>query len=332
MPKNVTGGGGKYQTLVVRWEPLLDKDRNGDNFHYMIHFRSKGDAEFTKVPVSIPQLLLLDEGKYVQYTITLNQEAFYKPYEVAVQAINKEGSGPLSEVSLVMSAARVPLNAPRDIIAGAENSTAITVWWNKPEVSSGVGPILGYRIIYYPRNNTDCRSVDSLKTRYTRGERQTVHGDITTGKIIGLDADVYYCILVQMYNSAGDGPDSSTTEQTTFKKAPSGMPTFVTLNATDFPMTLKVSWAGVQSLYEEESIQGYTIRYWVAGADFKETLIDVNVGLRTYGFITNLTMDTRYELRVFAYSRGGIGTYSSPVNSFQFIDSSLCVPGASYGG
>lgn len=96
-----------------------------------------------------------------------------------------------------MSAARVPTNAPGSVTAGAFNCSAIRVWWQPPMQSEGEGPIWGYRILYWPRIS-DCRSLDSDKARYQLGQRQTVHGEVIEGLIIGLDPDTYYCIAVQV--------------------------------------------------------------------------------------------------------------------------------------
>lgn len=103
----------------------------------------------------------------------------------------------MTEPVTIMSAARVPTNAPGGVTAGALNSSAITVWWTPPLPSEGEGPTWGYRILYWPRVS-DCRSLDSDMARYKLGQRQTVHGDVTEGVIIGLDADTYYCIAVQV--------------------------------------------------------------------------------------------------------------------------------------
>lgn len=105
----------------------------------------------------------------------------------------------------------------------------------------------------------------------------------------------------------------------------------VTLNATNIPNTIRVSWVGIQARPNEESVEGYKIRYWPTGSQFKQTFVDVDVGLQTFGFVSKLKSDLRYNLRVYAYSRGGVGTMSSPVNQFQIIAKDKCIPGASWG-
>ncbi|KAK4474576.1 hypothetical protein MN116_001717 [Schistosoma mekongi] len=329
IPQNLTGGGGKHGTLVFKWIPLKRVNENGPNFHYRAHIKAKENKEY-----SIHELWtakMSDDGKYMQYTLTLGDNLFYKPYDVMIQAVNSEGAGPLSEPVTVMSAARVPTNAPSGVTAGAFNCSSIRVWWHPPLPSEGEGPTWGYRILYWPRIS-DCRSLESDRARHQLGQRQTVHGDVTEGLIIGLDSDTYYCIAVQIFNSAGDGPESSFTEQTTYKTAPREFPTMVTLNATGIPNTIRVSWVGIQAKSDEESIGGYCIRYWPTGSQFKQTFRDIDVGLKTFGFVSDLETDVRYNLRVYGYSRGGVGTMSSPVNQFQIITKEKCIPGATWDG
>ncbi|KAF8566482.1 hypothetical protein P879_05880 [Paragonimus westermani] len=329
MPLNVTGGGGKHGTLVFQWIPLSRVDENGPNFRYRAHVRAKGNNEYGMY--ELQNAKPIEGGKYLQYTLTLGENLYYKPYEVRLEAVNSVGAGPITDPVTIMSAARVPTNAPGGVTAGALNSSAITVWWTQPLPSEGEGPVGGYRILYWPRVS-DCRSEDSDRARFQLGQRQTVHGEVTNGVIIGLDADTYYCIAVQIFNTAGDGPESSFTEQTTFKISPQEFPTMVTINATNIPNTVRVSWVGIQARPNEESVEGYCIRYWIAGSQFKQTFKDIDVGLQTYGFVRGLEPDMRYYLRVYGYSRGGVGKMSSPVNLFQIIPMAQCVPGATWDG
>ncbi|KER21681.1 hypothetical protein T265_10050 [Opisthorchis viverrini] len=329
MPQNITGGGGKHGTLVFQWVPLSPVDYNGPDFRYRAHIRAKGNNEYGIY--ELWNTKSLEGGKFLQYTLTLGENLYYKPYEIRMEAVNKMGVGPITDPVTIMSAARVPTNAPGGVTAGALNSSAITVWWTRPLPSEGQGPVGGYRILYWPRVS-DCRSERSDIARYQLGQRQTVHGDVTKGVIIGLDADTYYCIAVQLFNTAGDGLESSFTEQTTFKISPQDYPTMVILNATDMPNTIRVSWVGVQAKPDEESIEGYCIRYWPVGSQFKQTFTDVDVGLNTFGYVRGLETNKRYYLRVYAYSRGGVGKMSSPVNQFQIIPKAQCIPGATWDG
>lgn len=86
--QNVTGGGGKQATLVIRWVPLDYVEQNGNGFYYMLKWKSKLDAEFTLTRVYEPQPL--PDSNEVQHTISLPKEVFYKPYEVTIEAVNDQ--------------------------------------------------------------------------------------------------------------------------------------------------------------------------------------------------------------------------------------------------
>nr|CDS33898.1 contactin,neuroglian,septate junction protein [Hymenolepis microstoma] len=229
-----------------------------------------------------------------------------------------------------MSAARLPVTAPRNQQANQYNGSALLITWEPPLLSGEEGPILGYRIIYW-RRNLECLGIESDIERFEQGQRRTLYGsDLTSGFIIGLEQDIYYCVAVQAFNTAGDGPPSGFAEQTTYKLWPQSFPTIVQLNSTNYPRTVRVNWKGVQTTLDEEAILGYRIRYWLVGANYKEAHTDVDVRMRTYGYVQNLEINKRYNLRVYAYSRAGVGKMSSPIVQFQMIPKDQCVPGASW--
>lgn len=97
-----------------------------------------------------------------------------------------------------MSAARLPVTAPRNQQANQYNGSALFITWEPPLLSGEEGPILGYRIIYW-RRNLECLGIESDIERFEQGQRRTLYGaDLTSGFIIGLDQDIYYCVAVQV--------------------------------------------------------------------------------------------------------------------------------------
>lgn len=330
MVRNVTGGGGKEGTLVVKWEPLTYVEQNGEGFHYVLRWRAWEDTEYTTALVYEPSSV--PDTTWVQYTVSLPVLRYYKPYEVTIQAVNNQGSGPITDPVVIMSAARLPVTAPRNQQANQYNGSALLITWDPPLLSGEEGPLLGYRLIYW-RRNLECLGIESDIERFEQGQRRTLYGaDLTSGFIIGLEQDIYYCVAVQAFNTAGDGPPSGFAEQTTYKLWPQSFPTMIQLNSTHYPRTVRVSWVGVQTTLNEEAVLGYRIRYWLVGSNYKEAHTDVDVRLRTYGYVQNLDINKRYNLRVYAYSRGGVGKMSSPIVQFQMIPRDQCVPGASWEG
>lgn len=137
---------------------------------------------------------------FAQYTFTLPEDAKdYQPFDVRVGSENEMGLGPYSDMKRVYSAERVPTSTPKDVVAAPFNSTAMTVRWIRPTPNPGEGPIVGYRIIYWPKENeqaTSCSASSYDKVRL--GIRQTIWGNVAVGRIIGLQQDTYYCIVAQV--------------------------------------------------------------------------------------------------------------------------------------
>nr|BAE94190.1 contactin/TAG-1 cell adhesion molecule [Dugesia japonica] len=320
-PQNVTGGGGKVGTLVIRWEPLLPLEENGDNFEYEIQYKEAKEVDWISYTGFLNKSL--DNGKYLQVTRDLPANKDYLPFEVKVRAVNIKGAGPWSAISTITSSSKLPSFAPLNINADSLNSTAINVQWAAPSVGQGEGPIQGYHIVYWMRVS-DCKSQAASYDRLNTSQRLTLYGsDLVKGIIIGLQPDKYYCIGVQMFNTAGDSLESSFVDQTTFKMPPQNFPTIVRLNSTNTPHQIQVTWNGVRVMPEEESVDGYRIRYWLSGGPVR-TALDVDVGLKVTGYINDLQYDVRYNMRIFAYSRGGNGKLSNPMDQFMLIPKSRC--------
>ena len=87
-PKNVTGGGGKIKTLVIRWEPLSSLEENGNKFIYEVKYKEEKEKEW--VEISNPYNKSLDNDKYRQVTIDLTDDKDYIPFNVAVRAANEK--------------------------------------------------------------------------------------------------------------------------------------------------------------------------------------------------------------------------------------------------
>ncbi|PAA91007.1 hypothetical protein BOX15_Mlig007872g1, partial [Macrostomum lignano] len=342
-PQNITGGGGKVKTLVVRWKKIPLAYQGGSNFTYDVQYRRVGDADWLEAsrivgkPMHIPP-------DHVETAIVLSgatNEISFKMFEarvrgasVKIETINNVETktrltGPWSDIIRLRSAEQVPVSAPINIRITPFNATAVDVFWEPPLNYDGiVGDILGYRIVYWPRIASAC-SVENNKYKVLLAQRQTTYGKATYGQVIGLEADSFYCFSVQLFNSAGDSPESSWRDVSTNKMWPTDLPTNVVVHSTGEYSSISVTWNGVRQQPNEESVDGYMVRYWVTGAP-AVNFTDVDAGLSNEVTVRYLSSETRYDLRVYAYSSGGIGTYSSPMIQFMLIPKDRCVPGASW--
>lgn len=115
-----------------------------------------------------------------------------------------QGSGPITDPVVIMSAARLPVTAPRNQQANQYNGSALLITWEPPLLTGEEGPILGYRLIYW-RRNLECLGIESDIERFEQGQRRTLYGaDLTSGFIIGLEQDIYYCVAVQVNYSSNN--------------------------------------------------------------------------------------------------------------------------------
>lgn len=163
--------------------------------------------------------------------------------------------------------------------------------------------------IKYWRSDLD-RELDSL-ILLKRGSQNW-------GLIVGLQPNTEYWTVVMAYNEAGSGPESEYAVAKTFKAAPLRPPTSVRVHAVS-PTSVRVTWRGVLPSIEEESIQGYKVRYWEADQDLpsaKEVYKQLD-GEDLEAVVSGLVPGKVYKLRVLAWSFGGDGKMSSPPWEFR---------------
>ncbi|TPP58326.1 Septate junction protein [Fasciola gigantica] len=300
---------------------------------------------------------LLPSGRRMTFVRNL---AANMAYRLRIRAVNQAGPGEPSLPSLFFTTLpTAPTKMPLNVTGGGgKHGTLVFQWVPLSRVDEN-GPNFRYRAHIRAKGDNEygtyelwtMKSIEGGKfLQYTHMLGDNLYYKPYEVRLEAVNSKVTVCastrskfsinsffhgllfIKYKIFNSAGDGPESSFTEQTTFKISPQDFPTMVTLNATDQPSTIRVSWVGIQARPNEESVEGYRIRFWPAGSQFKQTFTDVDVGLKTYGFVTGLEPDMRYNLRVYGYSRGGVGKMSSPVNQFQIIPKNKCVPGATWDG
>ncbi|KAL9874540.1 contactin-like [Glossina fuscipes fuscipes] len=103
--KNVGGGSGKIGDLTITWD-LLPQEQHSHGIYYKVFWRLKGKLEWASEIIKRQ-----DNIGMAVANIPLNN--YYTEYEVKVQALNKVGKGPESEVVVLYSAENMPLVAPQ---------------------------------------------------------------------------------------------------------------------------------------------------------------------------------------------------------------------------
>ncbi|XP_074644634.1 contactin-like isoform X2 [Tubulanus polymorphus] len=312
-PRQVGGGGGKVGLLHIKWEPLTKAEQNGPDLNYIVFYQNPKTSTITF------QKKLVKGTQNEIYILLREPDNYYRPYNVYVQAVNSIGKGPESNRVVVYSAEGMPQATPNNVRGRPFNESAIEVTWsdvqNTREMMKGV--LQGFRINYWKR--------DTESAIYSK--RQTILGNVDSGLIIGLDADTYYKISVQVFNGAGNGPLSNVHEETTWRLAPAMAPFRVIVTRVSHN-SVNVDWMGITTDQSQEPLQGYKIRYWTAGESM-EKATDSSVGLINNAVVSGLAKDTRYYLRVLGFSLGGDGTMSSPIVQFEIGEYYFWVQGSS---
>ncbi|XP_046576774.1 contactin-like [Haliotis rubra] len=291
-PANIGGGGGAVGLLKMTWQALPRNEWGGRGlrynvFHRLFSTRGQGDNWIkAKVPGT----------KTENVTVVGSRTNFYRQYEVKVQAVNDFGPGPNSSISVVFSAEDMPVGTPSNVYAQEQNSTSALVFWNPvPDDRLHMkGRVMGYQINYWLDGET---YNDALFVRH--------YGQMSKGMIIGLEPNTDYWCNVNVFNGAGLGPKSENWWFSTYYQGPTLYPEYVTVNS-DGPDSAYVTWRGVSTTQNEESIRGYKLIYWKTGEDIR-TAKSVIVGKVDSTVIPHLEKGVIYKLRIMGFSYGGDG-------------------------
>ncbi|XP_064486907.1 contactin-like [Ornithodoros turicata] len=304
VPHNIGGGGGKAGSLTISWTPLHPEEWNAPEVWYRIYYRPAWERGEPR------KKDLRKLGNIGLYVVPVGEENYYSPYEIQVQAVNLAGDGPISDPVEIYSAEGMPQVQPSGVYAVPFNSTSLNVTWTPLDITREKirGRLIGHRIKYWKNDeNAETEALILLK-----------RGIENWGLIVGLQPNTEYRVAVMAYNDAGSGPESEYFVAKTFRAAPLRPPTSVKVKALS-DTSVKVTWRGVLPTIEEESIQGYKVRYWESDQDLtsaKEVYRPLDGG-DLEAVVSGLVPGKVYKLRVLAWSFGGDGKMSSPPWEFK---------------
>ncbi|XP_030839334.1 contactin-2-like isoform X1 [Strongylocentrotus purpuratus] len=292
-PSNVGGGGGNTGDLRITWDKFPSSKWNSETVSYKV--------EWQKVDSQVSSTGLLEEPNAIIYTATLGIE-LYTQYNVRVQAKNGEGEGPFSEWAVIYSYQEAPKTAPTGVKAERASGTTINVSWDAIDESTFEGELMGYKLKYW----SDASNEANANTAVSLGIG-------TSNTIAGLEPSTRYTVMVAAYSGGGNGPDSNTASDTTFKSAPMQKPTGVRAVQSETGGDLTVNWNGITTSASEEPLMGYKVRYRTEGTFAPDAVtIIVQGNEKTTAIIRGLTYETTYLITVVGYSDGGNGASSNP--------------------
>ncbi|KAL3862128.1 hypothetical protein ACJMK2_008118, partial [Sinanodonta woodiana] len=294
-PRAVSGGGGSVGTLTITWEPLDISEQCGPGIGYNVYFRLKEtyrDAVWQKVTLN---------GNMGEYSHIVGEQNYYLEYEVMVAAFNTFGAGPNSSIALVYSAEGIPTGNPKMQDLYGYNSTAAVInWIPVPDTRDFMkGHVVGYTIIYYHEATPDIKL------------QKNVYGQQSTALLVGLQQDSNYYVSMYVFNLAARGPKSGWRLVETLHKAPSLYPTNVRVWSHD-ANSVRVTWRGLSTRSNEESLLGYQLMYWKASEDMR-SFKTVEVPMVDEAILEDIQPNEVYIVRVLGHSPGGRGQRSPAV-------------------
>ncbi|XP_067685752.1 contactin-like [Haliotis asinina] len=295
-PMEVGGGGGKVGTLTITWQPLSLEDESGPGIGYYVFWRKKTNSHGLWQRVDI-------FGRIGTTTVVVGDENYYLEYEVMVEAFNTLGRGPNSTVSVIYSAESLPYATPNNIYINTYNATAIVVYFDAVDDTREAvkGKIIGYQVNFWVDGQPDF-----VSHSYHYGQR-------SQATVIGLIPNYDYWANVQVFNSAGLGPESEINFGSTAGEGPNAYPEYVEVHSNG-PNSVYVNWRGISTVpIIEEALQGYILRYWPANSDLRDATDVVIDDKQTHGVITGLVKGIVYKLRVTGFNAGGDGTKAPAV-------------------
>jgi hypothetical protein len=134
--------------LTVYWTPTPRDEWNGPDFKYVVRYRPSGaeENEYKTVDVTDP---------YTDHVVLTDSSIQpYQPYDVQVQAVNREGPSKLQpQTHKGYSGEGVPLHPVANFrLLSISSGRSATFSWDPVDRNSMNGELKGYKIVHWHEN------------------------------------------------------------------------------------------------------------------------------------------------------------------------------------
>ncbi|KAJ7329753.1 hypothetical protein JRQ81_015927 [Phrynocephalus forsythii] len=273
----VGGGGGSNRELTITWVPLPREYHFGNNFGYVVSFKSFDQKDWKRV--TVPHA---DASRYVHKDEAMPPSS---KYQVRVGAFNNKGEGPFSLTAIIFSAQDAPSEKPRNVNVKVRSSTEASVSWQhilNPAVT-------GYEIRYW-----------SNREKEIAANKVQVSNQNFSVRLENLKPDTQYYVDVAAFNTAGFGPTSNTLAFVTEKAPPRQRPRII--SAVRSGSKYVITWDHVKSQSNESTVKGYKVLYRPDG-QFNGTLFKTG----KHYIEVPAPLKGQYVVEVRVHSEGGDG-------------------------
>ncbi|XP_046366897.1 tyrosine-protein phosphatase Lar-like isoform X5 [Haliotis rufescens] len=224
-------------------------------------------------------------------------------YHIQVSAKSKRGEGPKTPTIQAKTKQFIPEAPPKAVSGRILDAHRITVSWDPPSADKQNGDLAGYKI-YYVEIADAKNDSDAMVAK--------VNGDTKSYTLKDLKTATKYKIWVVSHTAVGDGPPSQPIIVETEEDVP-GEPRKVRVEAIN-STAIYVEWR--EPIERHGIIRGYQVYFYEVDSN-DETIPgkqarfhDTFDGTKHEAVITGLEPDTRYNIRVAAYTRKGDGIRS----------------------
>ncbi|XP_068670555.1 receptor-type tyrosine-protein phosphatase F-like [Montipora foliosa] len=269
-------------SILVKWVPPPELDRNGIITHYIVKYNvSSGKEANVTTRDNDTEALVTQLGKYTSYSFT-------------VQAVNEIGVGPPSQAIFTRTFEDVP-SPPTHVWAKTVNSTAIKVTWQLPLQPNGE---IFFRLYYW-------QTSEGWGTR-----KRAYDGPGFESTVAGLHEYVAYTFFVQAYNVKYSWNSTAVNvSEITHPAEPSGPPQSIRA-VPKSSTSILVKWVPPPELDRNGIITHYIVKYNVSsGKEAHVTTRDND----TEALVTQLGKYTSYSFTVQAVNKIGVGPRSQAI-------------------
>ncbi|XP_074610736.1 uncharacterized protein LOC141865386 isoform X1 [Acropora palmata] len=303
-PQNLSVVNASSTSLNITWAPLPLKHRRGLILGYKISYEElvkKTHGRVSRSPHSRQRSV--NGSKTLEVKVDGLRK--FTNYCVKAWAFNSKGDGKETKDVCVATDEDVPTQPPPNVIAFNKTFSNMFVNWTpiSPEFIPGI--LLGYRLFY--RKRTEPQNSKSVI--------------ISNGNLIAelrnLEEDTQYCIQLAGITRIGDGHKTGCLYVTTEKAIVTIVPQ-PSSEGSFSPSAVKVTWT-VPSKNQGVPITGFYLHIKEKESSslkpkaLFENIITLANASQTSLVIRNLSVLTKYQVQMAAYSGRKVGNYSSPI-------------------
>ncbi|XP_067028632.1 uncharacterized protein [Acropora muricata] len=303
-PQNLSVVNASSTSLNITWAPLQVEHRRGLILGYRIFYKELVNKTRRRVSRSPDS-----EWRSVNVSKTLEVQVDglrkFTNYCVKAWAFNSKGRGNETKAVCVATDEDVPTQPPPNVIAFNKTFNNMFVNWTpiSPEFVPGI--LLGYHLFYWKRTEP----MESKSVRITN--------DNLIVELRDLEEDTEYCIQLAGITRIGDGNRTDCLYVTTEKAIITIVPQ-PSSEGSFSPSAIKVTWT-LPSKNQGIAITGFYLHIKEQESSslkpkpLFENIITLANASQTSLVIRNLSVLTKYQVQMAAYSGRTVGNYSSPI-------------------